>query len=291
MFGVLVVTFAVTRFTPGDPATIMAGLEATPEAIASIRAELGLDKSIATQFVIYLGDVLRGDLGRSYFLGRDVTELIGEALPRTALLALVALAFTVLVGIPAGILSAVRRDSWVDGAARGSALVGVSIPPFFAGLLSILVFSYYVRWFPSFGSGTWKHLVLPGVTLGLFSTGLVMRLTRSAMLEVLNEDYIRTARAKGLSERSTLYVHALRNALIPVVTILALQLGGLLSGTVLTETVFSYPGIGRLLARSIFERDYPVVQGLILLISMTYVAVNVLADVASSLIDPRIRYE
>ena len=291
MFGVLVVTFAVTRFTPGDPAEIMAGLEATPEAVASIRAELGLDRSIPAQFVIYVGDVLRGDLGRSYFLGRDVTELIGEALPRTALLALVALAFTVLVGVPAGIVSAVRRDTWVDGAARGTALVGVSIPPFFAGLLSILVFSYYVRWFPSFGSGTWKHLVLPGVTLGLFSTGLVMRLTRSAILDVLNEDYIRTARAKGLSERSTLYVHALRNAAIPVVTILALQLGGLLSGTVLTETVFSYPGIGRLLARSIFERDYLVVQGLILLISMTYVAVNVLADVASSLIDPRIRFE
>jgi len=291
MFGVLVVTFAVTRFTPGDPAEIMAGLEATPEAVASIRAELGLDRSIGAQFVIYVRDVLRGDLGRSYFLGREVTELIGEALPRTALLALVALLFTVLVGVPAGIVSAVRRDTWVDGAARGTALVGVSIPPFFAGLLSILVFSYYVRWFPSFGSGTWKHLVLPGVTLGLFSTGLVMRLTRSAILDVLNEDYIRTARAKGLSERSTLYVHALRNAAIPVVTILALQLGGLLSGTVLTETVFSYPGIGRLLARSIFERDYPVVQGLILLISMTYVAVNVLADVASSLIDPRIRFE
>jgi len=291
MFGVLVITFAVTRFTPGDPAEIMAGLEATPEAVASIRAELGLDEPIVTQFAIYLGDVLRGDLGRSYFLGRDVTELIGEALPRTALLALVALVFTTLVGIPAGIVSAVRRDSWVDGAARGTALVGVSIPPFFAGLLAILVFSYYVRWFPSFGSGTWKHLVLPGVTLGLFSTGLVMRLTRATILDVLNEDYIRTARAKGLSERSTLYVHALRNAAIPVVTILALQLGGLLSGTVLTETVFSYPGIGRLLARSIFERDYPVVQGLILLISMTYVVVNMLADVVSLLIDPRIRYE
>ena len=291
MFGVLVVTFAVTRFTPGDPAEIMAGLEATPEAVASIRAELGLDKPVVTQFVIYVGDVLRGELGRSYFLGREVTELIGEALPRTALLALVALVFTMVVGIPAGIVSAVRRDSWVDGAARGSALVGVSIPPFFAGLLAILVFSYYVRWFPSFGSGTWKHLVLPGVTLGLFSTGLVMRLTRSTILDVLNEDYIRTARAKGLSERSILYVHALRNAAIPIVTILAIQLGGLLSGTVLTETVFSYPGIGRLLARSIFERDYPVVQGLILLISMTYVAVNLLADVVASLIDPRIRYE
>ncbi len=291
MLGVLVITFAVTRLTPGDPAEIMAGLEASPEAIESIRIELGLDKPIVAQFGIYVNDLLHGDLGRSFFLGRDVTELIGEALPRTAWLALVALAFTAVVGIPAGVLSATRKDTWIDGAARGTALAGVSIPPFFAGLLAILVFSYYVRWFPSFGSGTWKHLVLPGVTLGLFSTGLVMRLTRSAMLEVLNEDYIRTARAKGLSERSTLYVHALRNAAIPVVTIMGLQLGGLLAGTVLTETVFSYPGIGRLLARSIFERDYPVVQGLILLISMMYVVVNLLVDVVYSLIDPRIRYE
>ncbi len=176
------------------------------------------------------------------------------------------------------------------GVARGTALLGVSIPPFFAGLLSILLFSYYIRWFPSFGAGTWRHLVLPGFTLGLFSTGLVMRLTRSAMLDVLNEDYLRTARAKGLSERKTIFVHALRNASIPVVTILGLQFGGLLAGTVLTETVFSYPGIGRLLARSIFERDYPVVQGLILLISMMYVGVNLLVDVVYSLIDPRIRY-
>ena len=291
IFGVLVITFAVTRLTPGDPAEIMAGLEASPEAVESIRVALGLDKPIVTQFVISVRDISRGDLGRSFFLGRDVSELIGEALPRTAQLALVALAFTVVIGIPTGIMSAVRKDTWIDGAARGTALVGVSIPPFFAGLLAILVFSYYVTWFPSFGSGTWKHLVLPGFTLGLFSTGLVMRLTRSAMLDVLSEDYVRTARAKGLSERTTLYVHALRNASIPVVTVIGLQLGGLLSGTVLTETVFSYPGIGRLLARSIFERDYPVVQGLILLIAMIYVAVNLLVDVVYSLIDPRIRYK
>ena len=291
MFGVLVITFAVTRLTPGDPAEIMAGLEASPQAIESIRNELGLDKPILTQFGIYVGGIFHGDLGRSYFLGRDVTALIGEALPRTAWLALVALGFTAVIGVPTGILSAIRKDTWIDGAARGAALVGVSIPPFFAGLLAILVFSYYVRWFPSFGSGTWKHLVLPGLTLGLFSTGLVMRLTRSAMLEVLSQDYIRTARAKGLSQRATLYVHALRNAAIPVVTVMGLQLGGLLAGTVLTETVFSYPGIGRLLARSIFERDYPVVQGLILLISMSYVLVNLLVDVVYSLVDPRIRYQ
>ncbi len=290
-FGVLVITFAVTRLTPGDPAEIMAGLEASPEAIESIRIDLGLDKPIVTQFGVYVSGILRGDLGRSFYLGRDVTELIGEALPRTAWLALVALAFTAVIAVPTGIMSAIRKDTWMDVAARSIALVGVSTPPFFAGLLAILVFSYYVRWFPSFGSGSWKHLVLPGATLGLFSAGLTMRLTRSAMLDVLNEDYIRTARAKGLSERTTLYVHALRNASISVVTIMGLQLGGLLAGTVLTETVFSYPGIGRLLARSIFERDYPVVQGLILLIAMIYVVVNLLVDVVYSLIDPRIRYE
>lgn len=291
IFGVLVITFAVTRLTPGDPAEIMAGLEASPEAIESIRIDLGLDKPIVTQFGVYVSHIIRGDLGRSFYLGRDVTELIGEALPRTAWLALVALAFTAVIAVPTGIMSAIRKDTWMDVAARSTALVGVSTPPFFAGLLAILVFSYYIRWFPSFGSGSWKHLVLPGVTLGLFSAGLTMRLTRSAMLDVLNEDYIRTARAKGLSERTTLYVHALRNASISVVTIMGLQLGGLLAGTVLTETVFSYPGIGRLLARSIFERDYPVVQGLILLIAMIYVVVNLLVDVVYSLIDPRIRYE
>lgn len=290
VFGVLVVTFAITRLTPGDPAEIMAGAEASAETIESIRTELGLDRPIAIQFVIYLRDVLHGDLGRSYFLGRHVAELIGDALPRTLALALVALGFATLVGVPAGIVSAVRRDGWLDAAARGTALAGVSIPPFFAGLLAILVFSYHVRWFPSYGAGTGRHLVLPGITLGLFSAGLLMRLTRSAMLDVLHHDYIRTARAKGLSERATLVSHALRNAAIPVVTVLGLQLGGLLSGTVLTETVFGYPGIGRLLARSIFERDYPVVQGLILLISLTYVTVNLLVDVVYSMIDPRIRH-
>lgn len=202
--GVLIFTFMVTRFTPGDPAEIMAGLEASDEAIGSIRQELGLNEPVPTQLIIYVSNVLQGDLGRSYYLGRDVTALIAEALPRTAQLAAVALLFTVLIGIPLGIISAVRKDSWVDLGARSTALLGVSIPPFFAGLLAILIFSHYFRLFPSFGSGTWQHLVLPAVTLALFSAGLVMRLTRSAMLEVLNENYIRTARAKGLTERTTL---------------------------------------------------------------------------------------
>lgn len=290
MLGVLVIAFGVTRFTPGDPAEIMAGLEASPEAIERLRQSMGLDQPIYIQFFIYVGNVLNGDLGRSYFIGRDVAELVTAALGQTAQLAAVAMLFTVLLGVPAGILSAVRKDTWLDLFARSVALFGVSVPPFFAGLVAILLFSHYFRVFPSFGSGSLEHLVLPGVTLGLFSAGLVMRLTRSAMLDVLNENYIRTARAKGMPERVVLYTHALRNASIPVVTIMGLQLGGLLSGTVLTETVFAFPGIGRLLARSIFERDFPVVQGLILLIAFIYVAANLLVDIFYSVIDPRIRY-
>jgi ABC-type dipeptide/oligopeptide/nickel transport system permease component len=289
--GVLLITFAVTRFTPGDPAEIMAGLEASDEAIESIREELGLNEPVTTQFAIYVANVLQGDLGRSYYLGRDVTSLIAEALPRTLQLAAVALLFTVLIGVPLGIISAVRKDSWLDLGSRSTALLGVSIPPFFAGLLAILIFSHYLKLLPSFGSGTWQHLILPGISLALFSAGLVMRLTRSAMLEVLHENYIRTARAKGLDERVVLSRHALRNAAIPIITIMGLQLGSLLAGAVLTETVFGYPGIGRMLARSVFERDFPVTQGLILLIALVYVVVNVLVDILYSVLDPRIRYE
>ncbi len=289
LLGVLAVAFAVTRLTPGDPAEIMGGLEATPEVIAAIRIDMGLDRPVPVQFLIYVGNVLQGDLGRSFYNGREVLGVMLEALPRTAWLAAVALAFTLGLGIPLGIVSALRKDSWVDFAARSFALVGVSAPPFFVGLLAILLFSSYVRWFPSYGSGTWRHVVLPGLALGLSSAGLVTRLTRSAMLEVLNENYIRTARAKGLRRRTVHYVHAFRNAAIPIVTITGLQLGSLLSGAVLTETVFAYPGIGRLLVRSIFERDFPMVQGLILLIALIYLVANLLTDLLYTAIDPRIK--
>lgn len=291
LLGVLVIAFAITRLTPGDPAEIMGGLEATDETVAAIREDMGLNESIARQFLIYLGNVAQGDLGQSFYNGREVSRIIGETLPRTAWLALVALVFTLAVGIPTGILSALKKDTWIDFGARTVALIGVSAPPFFAGLLMILVFASYFRWFPSFGEGGWRHLVLPGITLGLYSAGLVMRLTRSAMLEVLNENYIRTARAKGLSARATNYGHAFRNAAIPIVTITGLQLGSLLSGTVLIETVFAYPGIGRLLVRSIFERDFPVVQGLILLIATIYLVANLLVDLLYTAIDPRIKYQ
>lgn len=290
LIGVLVVAFAVTRLTPGDPAEIMGGLEASDEVLAAIRENMGLNEPIWRQFLIYLGNIAQGDLGQSFYNGRDVSRIIAETLPRTAILAAVALVFTLIVGIPTGVLSALKKDSWIDVGARSIALIGVSAPPFFAGLLSIILFSSYFQLLPSYGVGTWQHVVLPGVTLGLSSAGLVMRLTRSTMLDVLNENYIRTARAKGLSARATNYDHAFRNAAIPVVTITGLQLGSLLSGAVLTETVFAYPGIGRLLVRSIFERDFPVVQGLILLIAVIYLVANLLVDLLYTAIDPRITY-
>ena len=242
------------------------------------------------QFVRYLGRAVRGDLGSSYHLGRDVSNLIAAALPRTARLAAVALIVTALVGIPAGIVSAIRKDTWWDALARFGALLGVSFPAFFAGLLMILLFSFYLGWFPSYGTGSWRHLILPGITLGLFSTGLVARLTRSSMLDILGQDYVRTARAKGLRERATIIKHALRNASISIITIMGLQLGGLLSGSVLTETVFAYPGIGRLLVRSIFERDFPVVQGIILMVALIYLLTNLLVDLLYAAVDPRIQY-
>ncbi len=291
LVGVLILAFAVTRLTPGDPAQIMAGQDSEPETVELIREDMGLNEPVHVQFGIYVADIFRGDLGRSYYLNRSVTSIIAVTLPRTALLAAVAMAFTLLVGIPAGIASALRKDSWLDFGVRSGALLGVSTPPFFAGLLAILLFANYLPWFPSYGYGTWRHLVLPGLTLGLFSVGLVMRLTRSTMLEVMSQNYIRTARAKGLSPGVTNYIHAFRNAAIPIVTITGLQLGGLLSGAVLTETVFAYPGVGRLLVRSIFDRDFPVVQALILLIAVIYLLANLMVDIVYSVIDPRIRYQ
>jgi ABC-type dipeptide/oligopeptide/nickel transport system permease component len=208
----------------------------------------------------------------------------------TGQLALVAMVFTIFVGIPLGVISALHRDTWLDAMARIVSLIGVSIPNFFFGLLMILLFSLVLGWLPSFGRGTWRHLILPGVTLGLFSTGLVARLTRASMLDVLNQDYIRTARAKGLKGMTVVYKHGLVNAAIAIVTILGLNLGNLLSGSVLTEVVFAYPGLGRLLVDAIFNRDYATVQGAILVVAMIYVFVNLLVDVMYAVIDPRIRY-
>ena len=290
LLGVLLITFGVTRFTPGDPAILMAGEEADRALIEATRRRLGLDQPVPVQFVRYIGHAIQGDLGVSYDRGVEVSALIGRALIPTGQLAAVAMLFTILVGIPLGVLSAIRRDSWLDAFARIVSLIGVSIPSFFFGLLLILLFSLVLGWFPSFGMGTWRHLILPGLTLGLFSTGLVARLTRASMLDVLNQDYIRTAWAKGLRGMTVVYKHGLRNAAIAIVTILGLNLGNLLSGSVLTEVVFAYPGLGRLLVDSIFNRDYATVQGAILVVAMIYVGVNLLVDMMYAVVDPRIRY-
>ena len=290
LFGVLLITFAVTRFTPGDPAELAAGEDATQAMIEATRARLGLDRSLPVQFGLYALRAVQGDLGTSYILGYKVTTLIGQALVYTGQLAAVAMLVTIILGVPLGIISAVRRDTVFDGIARLVALIGVSIPNFFFGLLMILLFSLYLGWLPSFGTGTWRHLILPGITLGTFSTGLIARLTRSSMLDTLEQDYIRTARAKGLAGWLVVYKHGLRNAGIAIVTVLGLNLGNLLAGSVLTESVFSFPGIGRLLVNSIFNRDYATVQGAILVIAVIYVVVNLLVDMLYAVVDPRIRY-
>jgi len=290
LFGVLLVTFAVTRLTPGDPADLLAGEDATQAMIEATRARLGLDRPVPVQFGIYVLNALRGDLGTSYVLSIPVTQLIMRALFFTGQIAGVALLITIVVGIPLGILSAVRRDTLLDGVARVVSLIGVSIPNFFFGLLSILLFSLTLGWLPSFGTGTWKPLILPGVTLGTFSIGLVARLARASMLDTLGQDYVRTARAKGLSGWAVVYKHALRNSAIAIVTILGLNLGNLLAGSVLTESVFAFPGIGRLLVTSIFQKDYVTVQGTILVIAAIYVFVNLLVDLLYAAVDPRIRY-
>ncbi len=291
LLGVSVVVFAAIRLIPGDPAQLMAGQAATQEVVAEIRQSLGLDQPLPVQYLYFLRNALRGDLGRSLFNGVPVVEELGQRFPRTVRLALASMLVASLIGIPAGILAATRRQSWTDTAVMAAALVGVSMPVFWLGLNLILVFSVRLAWFPVFGHETWRHLVLPSVTLGTASAAIVARMTRSAMLEVLGQDYVRTARAKGLAERVVVNRHALRNALIPVVTILGLQLGTLLSGAVLTETVFAWPGIGRLLVEAVLARDYPVIQGTTLLIATTFVVLNVAVDVLYGLLDPRIRYE
>lgn len=291
LLGVSVVVFVAIRLIPGDPAQIMAGQAATEEVVRQIRQSLGLDQPLPVQYLYFLRSVVRGDLGRSLFNGAPVVEELRQRFPRTVRLALASMVVASLIGIPAGILAATRHLSWLDTLVMLVALVGVSMPVFWLGLNLILVFSVRLQWLPAFGYETWRHLLLPSFTLGAASAAIVARMTRSSMLEVLGQDYIRTARAKGLAERVVVNRHALRNALIPVVTVLGLQLGTLLSGAVLTETVFAWPGIGRLLVDAVLARDYPIIQGATLLIAATFVALNLAVDLLYGLLDPRIRYE
>jgi len=292
-----VVVFGLVHLTPGDPAAVMLGDRATAEDIARLRDQLGLNDPLPAQFVHWFGKVLRLDFGESIFLGEPVTQALLDRAEPTALLTLYALLIQVLIGIPAGVLAAVRYNSRLDRVLTAVAISGSAIPTFFLGILLILVFAVRLRWLPSGGYAPLtedpaKHLksmLLPAFALGFSSAGLLARMVRSSMLDVLREDYVRTAFAKGLPERLVIVRHGLRNALIPALTVIGISLGGLLGGAVVTETVFTIPGMGRLVVQSIARRDYPVIQGAVITIAMTYVLVNLLVDVLYVYIDPRVR--
>ncbi len=290
LVGAILVAFFMVRLIPGDPAAVIAGEQATRETIEAIRHELGLDQPWPVQLGLYLVRLGRGDLGRSAHTQAPVITEIAARFPFTVALAVAAMLLATVGAIPAGVLSATRKDSAWDYTVMFSALLGVSMPVFWLGLLLTLAFSVALPWFPAGGAGSLRHLVLPSVTLAAPSLALLARMTRSSMLEVLRQDYVRTARAKGLPERIVIYRHALKNALIPVITTMGLQLGTLLAGAVLTESVFAWPGLGRLMVASILTRDYPLVQGTVLVLAVTFVIVNLVVDLSYSLVDPRIRY-
>ncbi len=290
LIGVSILVFAIIRFIPGDPARAIAGVHASPEYIEQVRRDLLLDEGLHVQYYVYLTNLLQGDMGRSTFTGRPVTTELMERFPNTLLLASTAMVIAIIIGMSAGIVSATKRYSLFDNASMLAALFGVAAPVFWLGIMFQLLFSVNLGWFPSGGIGTWKHLVLPALTLGLATTALIARITRSSMLDVLGQDYITTARSKGLVERVVVYKHALKNALIPVVTVMGLQFGTLLGGAVLTETVFSWPGVGRLMVDSILARDYPVVQGAVLVLAVFFVMINLVVDIIYAFLDPRITY-
>jgi peptide/nickel transport system permease protein len=297
LFGTSVVAFLLIRLVPGDPAIALLGLEADARSLAALRQQLALDQPIVVQYATWLGHILTGDFGRSIQGGRAVFPLLIGALAPRALLSAAALVISLVIAIPAGIVAAVSRNSGADYTASLLALCGLSLPSFWLGILLILAFSIYLPLFPASGYvSPWvdpvahlRHLVLPALTLGAALAAATMRMTRAAMLEVLRADYVRTARAKGLSRRRVIWVHALRNARIPIVTLLGIQLGQLLGGVVITETVFSWPGIGKLTVDAIFARDYPVVQGAVLLTATLFVLINLLTDLVYTVLDPRVR--
>ncbi|MHB8834113.1 MAG: nickel ABC transporter permease [Candidatus Methylomirabilia bacterium] len=289
VLGVLTLVFFLVHLIPGDPVEVMLGETASRADLGQLRADLGLDRPLGEQYARFLGGLARADLGRSFFYRKPVLAVIAAALPATALLAAAALAVALLIALPVGILAAVRRNRLADRVALVGSLVGVSMPNFWLGPLLIILFSFRLGWLPVSGREGAASLVLPALTLGTALAGILVRMTRASMLDVLGEDYLRTARAKGVGERTVIARHALRNALLPVVTIVGLQFGALLSGAVITENVFAWPGVGTLLIQAITARDYPLVQGCVLVISLCYVAVNFLTDVLYSVIDPRVR--
>ena len=290
LLGVVLLVFLMVRLAPGDPAILLAGEFATPETLEAIRTRYGLDRPLPEQFALYLGALLQGDLGESARSRRPVLEELKTYFPNTVVLATAAILVALATGIPLGILAALRQGSWLDLGVMVLALLGVSMPVFWFGLLAILIFSVELGWFPVAGKGTLAHLVLPAVTLGINATALLARMTRGTLVEVLSQDYIRTARAKGLAERVVLYKHALRNALIPIVTLVGLAIPGVLGGATITETIFSYPGMGRAIFDALVEKDYNVAMAALAFLALMTALFNLLADLAYAVVDPRIRY-
>ncbi len=291
LFLVSFLTVAMLRLAPGDPAATLAGDFATPQQIQAIRHDLRLDRSIPVQYALFMRDVFHGNLGRSLKTNRMVTDEIRARLPHTAKLALAALLFSVILGVTVGIVSAVRQNTVLDNVVMVGVVTGYSFPSFWAGLLLILFFGVKLGWLPFIGDESPKNLILPALTLGLQPAAVLARLTRASMIEVLHLDYVRTAWAKGLRERAVVTRHALRNALIPLVTVIGLEIGGLLGGAVITETIFAWPGVGTLAVTAINSRDYPIVQGVVLMATVIFVLVNLLVDIVYGLLDPRIRYQ
>ena len=291
LLGVATLVFSLIHLVPGDPAQAMLGDSAPPEDVAKLRQSLGLDRPLLVQYRAFLGGIVRGDLGNSFRYGTPVTREIGSRLVRTIQLALAAMAVAILVAIPLGIIAAVWKGSAVDHAAMTVSLVGISMPNFWLGPLLAILFSVVLGWLPVAGTGSAAHLVLPAVTLGAALAAILARMTRASVIEELRELYVVAARARGVSRTRAIVRHAFRNSLIPIVTIIGLQFGAVLTGTIITETIFAWPGVGRLLIQAINFRDYPLVQGCILFIAVTYVAMNLLVDLAYAWLDPRIRYQ
>jgi glutathione transport system permease protein len=289
LLAVTIFVFLFVHMLPGDPARLVAGPDATPQDIAAVRADMGLDKPLVVQYLHYLGRTLELSLGRSIKTRQTVAELIGERFMPTMLLTIFAMVWSVIVGVAIGVLSGVRRGRWQDQVSMVAAISGLSFPGFWLGLLLIDLFAVRLGWLPTGGYGDWRSFVLPSFTLGVAVAAVMARFTRSAFVEVTAEDYVRTARAKGVTERIVVWKHTLRNALIPVITLTGLQFGFLLGGAIVVETVFSWPGLGRLLVDSVSYRDYPVIQAEILLFSFEFVLINLVVDLLYGLVNPEIR--
>ncbi len=289
LLGVSLLVFAIMSFTPGDPAMLILGENAPAHAVEALREEMGLNDPFIMRYASFVGNAITGDMGTSYTTGRDVFSEIFSRFPNTLILAALGTIIAIIIGVPVGILSATRQYSWIDSSSMIMALLGVSMPNFWLGLMLILVFSVTLGWLPSGGFMGMSSLILPALTLGTGSAAIITRMTRSSMLEVIRQDYIRTARAKGVAENAVINRHALKNALIPVITVIGLQFGYLLGGAVLTETVYSWPGVGRMMVDAIRQKDTPTVLGAVVFLAATFSLVNLAVDILYGFVDPRIK--